>query len=72
MRSHGSGDGLAKVFFKFYGGLVFTAFRALRMLNEDGEMFDPFSVIELEHLSNCTEDQEAKSPASYSNEAVPC
>ena len=69
-RSYGSGDGLANLFFKFYGGLIFTSSRALWMLNAARANFDPFSVMDLESLPSCTKDPEAKSPASYNNKAV--
>lgn len=55
----GMGQALADLFFKYYGGLIHTSFLALRELIALKNRFNPFAVVELDMLRNCTRDPEA-------------
>eukprot|EP00439_Symbiodinium_sp_Y106_P053707 s2888_g7.t1 len=56
----GMDEGLAKLFYEYFGGDIYTTKQALDMLIDKKDTFDPFAVVKCPGLPSCAKDPSAR------------
>ncbi|CAJ1349024.1 unnamed protein product, partial [Effrenium voratum] len=56
----GMDENLAKIFYTYFGGDIYTTKQALDSLVEKKDNFNPFAVVDCPGLPSCVEDPEAR------------